>query len=553
MTKKTAGKTDKAIALYLSGNLKAAEKIYKKILKSDGNNHNVLRLLGVLENRRGRKGVARKLIKKAIRINPDIPAYYNNLGEVYRSEGKYQSAIENYSKAIYLNGEYAQAYNNLGCSLAELDKLDDAVDSFNKAVMIDNNYSDAYSNLGNVLLDKGRVSEAIAVYNKAINSNPGNKYAFNGLGSALSDQGNFPDAVASYRKAIDIDPEYAEAYRHLLNNSRHTGYDDDIKAAELLYAKKNISDDQRMHLAFGLGRAYEDLGKYEESMEFILEANHLMHLSVEYSTSDARKLFNKIIGVFSEEFFVNHRGSGVSDETPIFILGMPRSGTSLVEQILATHSEVFGAGELNELSRLINNICLNHRVDRFPECASNFGNMELVEIGGRYIEKLREYSTDSKYITDKMPHNFMRIGLIKAVIPNAKIIHCTRDPMDNCLSIFKNFFPKGHNYSYDMVELGEYYNLYIELMKYWDSVLPGFIYTVNYENLVVDQENQIRMMLDYCGLSWDESCMHFHKTERRVGTASNVQVRRPIYKDSVHLWKRYERQLEPMRRAIYGD
>lgn len=552
MTKKATVKIDKAIALYLSGNLKAAEKIYKKILKSDGSNHNVLRLLGVLENRKGRKDLAKQLIKKAISINPDIPAYYNNLGEVYRSEGKYQSAIESYRRAIYLNRNYAQAYNNLGCSLAEIDEMGDAIDSLNKAVMIDKHYSDAYSNLGNVLLDQGRVSQAIVSYNKAIKNNPGNKYAFNGLGSALSDQGNFSDAVASYRKAIDIDSGYAEAYRHLLNNSKHVGYDD-IKAAELLYDKKNITDRQRLHLAFGLGKAYEDLGRYEESMEFILEANHLMHLSIEYSAADARKLFNRIIRTFSEEFFANHRGSGVSDETPIFILGMPRSGTSLVEQIIATHSEVFGAGELNELSRLINNICLRHKADRFPECISGFGDMELVEFGDKYIEKLRNYSMDSKYITDKMPHNFMRIGLIKAILPNAKIIHCTRDPMDNCLSIFKNFFPKGHNYSYDMVELGHYYNLYVALMKHWDAVLPGYIYTVNYEDLVVDQENQIKMMLDYCGLSWDESCMHFHKTERRVGTASNVQVRRPIYKDSMHLWRKYERQLEPMRRAIYGD
>jgi len=550
---KTVEKIDKAISMYLSGNLSSAERIYKKILKSDKNNHNVLRLLGILENKKGRKDVAKQLIKKAISINPDIPAYYNNLGEIYRSERQYQNAISNYQQAITLNQNYAQAYNNLGCVLVEVDKVEDAVDSFNMAISSSgNNYADAYSNLGNVLADQGRLNDSLSSYNKAIKVNSRHKDAFNGLGSALSDQGKFDEAVAAYRKAIDIDPEYAEAYRHLLNNSKQTEYNDDIRSVELLYDKKTISKGQRMHLGFGLGKAYEDLGEYDKSMEFILEANHIRHLSIEYSTAYTKNLFNKIIKTFSKEFFSTNSSGGISDETPIFILGMPRSGTSLVEQILASHSDVFGAGELNELSRLINNICIKHKADGFPECVSCLNERELVEFGKSYIEKLRAYSVDSKYITDKMPHNFMRIGLIKAVLPNAKIIHCMRDPMDNCLSIFKNFFPKGHDYSYDMVELGRYYRLYLELMKHWNSVLPGFVYNLNYEQLIMDQENQTRQLLDFCDLSWDKSCMNFHKTERRVGTASNKQVRRPIYKDSMQLWKRYEKQLEPMRQAIYG-
>ena len=222
------------------------------------------------------------------------------------------------------------------------------------------------------------------------------------------------------------------------------------------------------------------------------------------------------------------------------------------EQILASHPSVYGAGELKYLMNLALKISRASSTREYPAGIADLDSAALENYGKEYIARIRHHSKATKYITDKMPHNFLYIGLIKVILPNARIIRCTRDPMDNCLSIFKNYFGRGHEYSYDLTELGQYYNLYLDLMEYWKNTLPGFIYELNYERLVADQENQTRKLLEFCNLPWDEACLEFHKTRRKVKTASNEQVRRPIYKDSVKLWKRYEKQLEPLRVAIYG-
>lgn len=234
---------------------------------------------------------------------------------------------------------------------------------------------------------------------------------------------------------------------------------------------------------------------------------------------------------------------------------MPRSGTSLVEQILASHPDVFGAGELTDLGLVT---LLDKTPDGrdtpliFPEMIPGIDARSFTKMGRQYVARIRKYSTDAIFITDKLPHNFMRIGLIKTILPNAKIIHCTRNPMDNCLSLFKNLFSSGQRFSYDLVELGQYFSMYLDLMNYWNETLPGYIYDLSYENLVESQQQQVSNLLEHCGLPWNDACLNFHKTRRKVSTASNAQVRRPIYKDSVKLWKRYEKQLQPLKEAIYG-
>ncbi|MBW2471232.1 MAG: sulfotransferase [Deltaproteobacteria bacterium] len=232
-------------------------------------------------------------------------------------------------------------------------------------------------------------------------------------------------------------------------------------------------------------------------------------------------------------------------------MGMPRSGTTLIEQIIASHPLVFGAGELLFLPDLVNKICADAAAGKFPECVLGLDMEGFERIGSAYIEKIREYSDSAQHITDKLPHNFMHVGLINKILPNAKVIHCVRNPLDNCLSIFKtDFMEQLHRYAYDLVETGQYYTLYLGLMAHWEKVMPGFMYTLKYEDVVSDQQKQIKGILNFCGLPWDEACLNFHKTKRKVVTASLAQVRQPIYKDSVELWKRYEKQLEPLRKVI---
>jgi hypothetical protein len=232
---------------------------------------------------------------------------------------------------------------------------------------------------------------------------------------------------------------------------------------------------------------------------------------------------------------------------------MPRSGTTLVEQILASHPLVFGAGELPILKEFVMNCSSPARASvQFPECMQDLAMDDFERMGSDYIKKLRNISGNAQYITDKLPHNFLRIGLIKTILPNAKVIHCMRNPMANCFSIFKTDFTGTHRYAYDMRELGQYYTLYLGLMEHWEKVLPGFIFSLRYEELISDQENQTKSLLNFCGLPWNEACLTFYETERQVSTASCAQVRQPMYNDSVELWRRYEKQLAPLRKAL-GD
>ena len=489
--------------------------------------------------------------EKAIEINPGHHGAYNGLGNALAFQAEMGKAVAAYRKAIEINPKHKYAYNGLGNVLSDMGDIDEAIASYRKATEIDPGHKEAYNGLGNALSNMGEIENAIAAYRKVIEIDPLHKKACKGLANALSDYGEIDEAIAAYRISIEINPEHTEAYRSLSKNKKFSEYDDDIRAMEILYGNKNYSDEQKMHLAFGLGKAYEDLGDYEKSMDFILQATRLKRASIDYSISEEEELFSNIKATFSSDFFSNLEGTGSQDRTPIFILGMPRSGTSLVEQILASHPDVFGAGELNDLSVLTHNISSVESASNFPAGIVDLDSEALDDLGKQYVERIRKHSESSKYITDKMPHNFLYIGLIRVILPNARVINCTRDPMDNCLSLFKNYFNAAQNYSYDLAELGQYYNLYIDLMQHWRDTLGDFVYDLSYEQLVTDQENMSRQLLDYCHLPWDDACLDFHKTRRRVKTASNAQVRRPIYKDSVKLWERYDKQLEPLRMAIY--
>ena len=338
-------------------------------------------------------------------------------------------------------------------------------------------------------------------------------------------------------------------------SKKFDNYDDDMKAMESLFSKKDLPVTEGTYLAFALSKAYGDLGDFDKSMTFLLKATDLKRSSFDYSISESREEFDKIKEVFSVDFFSNHRNTGSPDQTPVFVLGMPRSGTSLTEQILASHAEVYAAGEIDDLAivyELLSKPVDQEPVITFPDGLNRLDDQAFTDSGNRYVQRIRRYSGDARFIIDKMPHNFMRIGFIKAILPNARIIHCTRNPMDNCLSIFKTYFGERHRYSYDLSELGQYYRMYLELMDHWKATLPDFVYDLNYEELVKSPEEQVRKLLQHCGLPWDNACLDFHQTRRRIGTASNTQVIRPIYDSSVNLWERYAKHLDPLKNAIYG-
>ncbi len=473
-----------------------------------------------------------------------------NQGRELQQQGRLPEAEGAYRKAVKIEPGFVEAYNNLGNVLVDLDRYPEAIRAYRKAIDLSPDHPMLFNNMGNALQLHGENDRAVKWLNKAIENNPAYADAYNNLGHAFSDLGDIEKAIAAFRKSIELNPENEKAYRDLARNRKFTGHDEELRAMEAFYLKPGISNEQKMHLAFGLGKAYEDLGEYEKSIGTIIEANRLKRSMISFSLTEERESFTQIIELFSADFLARHEKDGFMDPTPIFILGMPRSGTSLVEQILASHPDVFGAGELDDLPELIRNLCPPLSSNKFPACLSNWNAGKYRKTGREYVARLRKHSQDAHYISDKLPHNFMNIGLIKLILPAAKIIHCAREPMDNCLSIFKNFFSHGQHYSYDMTELGQYYRLYQELMRHWVSVLPGFIFHLDYEKLVAEQEIETRKLLEFCDLPWDESCLAFHQTRRNVKTASHAQVRQPIYRSSVRLWQHYAEHLQPLQQAI---
>jgi len=580
-------KFQRAVALHQAGHLSQAEAVYRQILTSQPTHPEALHFLGVLAHQVGKNSIAAELIEKALSFRPDYVDAHINLGITLKAQGRLEEAAASYRHALSLKPDHSVAHFNLGNVLKEQGRLEEAAISFRQAVTLKPDYAEAYNNLGNIYNDQGKLEQAVASFRQALTLKPDDAVAHFNLGNVLKELhkpndaiasirkalsvkpdfaeahrslgvifkelGKIDDAIACFREALFLKPDYATAFRNLTLIVKYTEVDDVLHAMEDLYNKKgDIPDADRIDLGFALGKIYEDLRDYSKSFSFISQANLLKRKTFQYAIQNDHDRFEKIKMTFSSDFFASHPDSGYQDKIPVFIVGMPRSGTTLVEQILASHPEVFGAGELAVLENLTNTICTWGPTSKFPECITDLDRDDFARMGSEYIKEIRKYSKDAAYITDKMPYNFLHVGLIKTILPKAKIIHCTRNPMDTCFSIFKTEFAGTHGYAYDMVELGQYYKLYQDLMAHWEKVLPGSMYTISYEELIADQQNQTQRLLDFCGLSWDAGCLTFHKTERRVRTASLAQVRQPIYKDSVQLWKRYEKHLEPLRKAIYG-
>ncbi|MEN8134053.1 MAG: sulfotransferase [Thermodesulfobacteriota bacterium] len=466
-------------------------------------------------------------------------------GNIMLVEEKHEEALKLYQEALSVFPEYARAHYNIGVVFEKTGAKERAIDSFQRALSIEPEDAYAHYNIGVIWQEQGK-EEAASCFQKAVSIKPDYAEAHYNLGVTYKNQGKLEEALCCCQKALSIAPDYAKSHFLISSLQKYSGNEKHIIEMKNLFSQNHINNEQKMYLAFGLGKAYEDSGIYEKAFCYFKEGNKLKRKTYEYSAEETETEFKRIKRTFTKSFILNNSKSGNPDNTPIFILGMPRSGTSLVEQILASHPNVYGAGELTFIADIISQLSRSGQTDNICETILKDGKDFIARLGHYYIEKIRTYSAETKFITDKMPLNFLWIGAIILALPNAKIISCLRSPMDNCLSIYKNVFHEGHKYAYSLQELGRYHVCYQDLMLYWHEVFPGKIYDISYEKLVNDQEVETRKLLNHCGLSWDDACLSFHKTSRRVATASAAQVRRPIYKDSVQLWKRYEKQLQPL-------
>jgi tetratricopeptide (TPR) repeat protein len=370
---------------------------------------------------------------------------------------------------------------------------------------------------------------------------------------ALQEIGDLEGAEAAFRKAIEYAPRLGPAHGNLAHLVKFRERDDHMRAMEALLAEPGMSPEHKASVLFGLAKAYDDLKDYAKSFEFLHEANRLKRSLLDLDLTIDFEANRKLIETLDDAFFDVAEPAGDPSAAPIFIVGMARSGTTLVEQILSSHSQVHGAGELIYLQRMFGDWMQKVSSGSFPRRASMIPRQELRRLGAQYLAKLRRHSATAAFITDKMPFNFRFVGFLRLILPNAKVIHCMRDPLDICISSYKRLFSNGVFYSYNLRELGLFYNSYRSLMTHWRTALPGTMFEIQYEDLVANQEERTRELLAYCGLPWEDGCLNFHENERAVRTASLAQVRQPIYKTSVASSRKYFPYIGPLLETLGVD
>ena len=502
----------------------------------------------VLRHQAGRIDEAVTQYETALFLQPDYADAHNNLGVALVQKGRIVEARKHFERAVVLNPDYADALNNLGNSLAAQGKVEGAVAHFERARALNPGLVNAHNNLGVALVKLGRIDDAVAHYKRVLAIHPDNAEAHHNLANQLKVQGKFDEALAHYDRAIAVSPPYAEAHFCRTEIKTYQAGDAELDALEALARRQDLPPDQAPFIHFALAKALEDCGDYDRAFEHLRKGNDLKRRQVRYDEPAIEKYFQRISAAFDRRLFPHSEGKGDPSSVPIFVLGMPRSGSTLIEQILAGHPQIHGAGELPNLDLALNGV-LNSAP--YPECVPDLDSETLRRLGQAYISRLPALANGRIRVVDKSPNNFLHIGLIRLILPNAKIIHTMRDPMDTCVSCYSKLFANGQTFSYDLAELGRLYNRYAKLMAHWRSVLPpGSMLDVAYEDVVDDLEGQARRLIDYCGLPWDDRCLSFHAADRPVNTASAVQVRKPLFRSSLQRWRRYESGIAPLRDAL---
>jgi tetratricopeptide (TPR) repeat protein len=520
---------------------------------------------------------------KAVDVKPDYVEVYNNRGIVLRDLKRLDDALASFDKAIALKPGYADAHYNRGIVLRDLKRLDDALASYEQAIALNPDHGEAYINRGLVLQSLKRFEDALASFDQAVALRPDSAQAHNNRGIALKKLNRSNEALASYDRAIALNPNYAEAfynraielmelgrldeaqqaadkaiqlapkealyYRTFGSAGRYSGDDKRLAVLEeLAQTAEELSSDDRIDLCFVLAKAYEDVGRFGEAFDQLKTGNALKRRQIIYDEAAELGAFTRIQELYTPQLIQSPGDAGESSSVPIFIVGMVRSGSTLVEQILASHPQVFGGGELDSFAEFVaRSTAMQNGEQLWAELASGLWTEQLRQIGVRYVARLRELSPQAERIVNKLPSNFMHAGLIQLALPNATIIHTVRDPRDTCVSAYSKLFTEEQNHTYDLAELGRYYASYHALMAHWHRVLPaGRILDVQYEAVVADLEGQARRLIAHCGLDWDSRCLTFHQTDRPVRTASAIQVRQPIYDSSIGRWRVYEPFLGPL-------
>ena len=586
-----------------SGDLALSESAFKNTIalrkdSADGHNN-----LGNILKAQGRLEEATKCFKNALNINPDFAEAYNNLGTTLEEQLNTSGAILAYKKALEIKPHYSEALNNLGHTTQNLGQLNDAIEFYKRAIEIRPNYAEAYNNLGNAFREKGNLklaidnfkkaltihpdyykaqlnlaavfdtqlkrTEALTVLKRAIKLNPKRWEAYHTMGSilrkidkpkealklfkaagdmknkktdmllnvaiCLQDMGKYEEALKYLKEIIKEKPDSVEAYRLISNTKNYSIEDQDISRMQSLY-DTNLIERDHIQICFALAKVFKDLGQIKKSFDFLKEGNACQKRLLNYEISQDQKLFSRIKQSTRHiQETTLKLSKKTSLPTPIFILGMPRSGTSLIEQIISSHTQVTGAGELEDINFHGASLSIGEK-----KCSEKV----LKEFRDIYMKKISEISQGAPYVTDKMPQNFLNIALICSAFPEAKIVHTIRQPAATCWSNFREYFPNGISYSFNLDDIVHYHSLYEDLMVFWNQHYGERIYHLDYERLTHNQNSETRDLISYLGLTWEDKCLYPERNNRSVRTASQKQVRTKVYKGSSDEWKKYKPFLE---------
>ncbi len=505
--------------------------------------------LGVVLMEMGRSAEALVVMQKTVELLPNNAEAHCNLGTALYIQNRLDEAEVSYRRALEINPNFVNAHSNLGHILVKLGRFDEAEAICQRALEINPESSDAHVNLGVSLYRQNQLDEAEISYRRALKINPNIANTHCNLADVLAQFGRLKEAEASYQQALEIKPDFVETCFGLTQIKKMSTDDKSMSALIAIEEAANnatapLSNEKAMLVHFALGKCYDDICDYEKAFPHFLEGCKLKRATFDYDPEQTTRYFASIMRVFNQATIEKLRGAGDPSYRPIFVLGTPRSGTTLIEQIISRHPEVHGAGELPDLMAIAQSDIMG---TTFPDNLLLADQTQLTTWGAEYATRLQRYAPNARQITDKMPTNFAAIGLIHLMLPNAKIIHINRNPIDTCLSCLFTLFKHGHEYAYDLAELGRYYVDYAHLMEHWRKLLPsGAFLDVQYEDIVADQKAQSSRIMEYCGLEWNDAYLDFYKNKRPINTASMAQVRQPMYKTAVERWRPYEKFLEPL-------
>lgn len=538
--------------LTVTGDLAGADTAYANHIKASTHDPRLLEAASALVEKRIPE--AESLLRAHLRRFPTDVAAIRMLAEVGARLGRYADAETLLTRCLELAPSFIEARHNLAIVLLRLNKPAAALQQVEQLCKLEP-HNLGYRNLKAVVLTKvGDYVESLELFASVLAANPKHAKIWMSYGHALSTAGREAESIEAYRRCIALAPNFGESYWSLANLKTFRFSDAELAAMHEQLARSDLTADDRFHFHFAIGKALEDIREFKESFDHYLLGNNLRREQISYSAERSAARVRRSQALFSAEFFRARAGHGAAAPDPIFVVGLPRSGSTLIEQILASHSAVEGTMELHDILGMAGRF-IGEQGDaddsKYPMMLAELSAADCRQLGEQYIETTRiQRKTGKPFFIDKMPNNFLHLGLIHLVLPNARIIDARRHPMACCFSGFKQHFARGQHFSYSLEDIGRYYRDYVELMSHFDRVLPGCVHRVIYETMIEDTETEVRRLLAYCGLPFEEGCLRFYENERVVRTASAQQVRKPIFREGVDHWRNFEPWLEALKVAL---